>query len=107
MEAMLALAVLTGAILIVFQSFRSSLRFTAISRQSYQAALLLEDHIGTWEKTGGFNLESSEDPVLGTISWQKEEHPGSDASWHAERYKLIWGNGDHERQLELFTAVLD
>lgn len=101
LEAMLALAILTGAVLVAFQPARASLRTTQASRQFYQAALLLEDHLTAWEKTGMSDLGPMEDPVLGRVTWQQDILPES------ERLTLHWGEGDHAQHLELETPTIN
>ena len=107
LEVMLALAVLTGAILVVFQPCRSSLRVTRLNRQSYQAALLLEDHVEVLEKTGISDLEPLEDSLLGPVMWQQDILPGDNASWHSQRLTLTWGDEPHAQHQELSAPVTD
>jgi type II secretory pathway pseudopilin PulG len=107
LEAMLACAVLAGAALVVFQSYRSSLRTLEADRQLYRAALLLEERAGMREKGGNDDPEPLEDPILGPITWQEDSLQAGDPTWHMERMTLGWGEGSHAQNLELSTPIQD
>ena len=51
-EVMLALIVLTGGSMVIFQSFRNSMQVMRRSRALYEAALAIEGRVNELEKTG-------------------------------------------------------
>jgi hypothetical protein len=106
MEVMLAMAVLTGAILVVFQSSRTAHRMVQEAQALYQASLRIEERISVREKTGEVNLEPSEDDVLGPVSWSmKVEGERDDVPWNYERYQMTWNGDLHANHLELAIPV--
>jgi len=107
LEVLFAMVILGGAILVVFKSYQTSLSMVRTAQQSYQASLLIEERVGTWEKTKNEKSEISENALLGPISWQQESLPNSDSTWHLEQFYLTWGTQIPPQHLELATAILN
>src|SRR5688572_22754749 len=102
-EVLLALAILSGGILVMAQPFRSALKAAARGREIYQATLVLEDRLGTHEKSRTMDSEIFVDPVLGSVSLQIETLPAWALQVPLSRATLKWGKEFREDYLEVIS----
>ena len=101
MEVLLAVVLLAGGVLFVFQSYHTSLRALHTSRETLCAALLLEERIGELEHTPRRDFPPTlSHPMLGTISWDDETTETDDPSLRKHQLTVSWGSSNHPQSLE-------
>ena len=104
LEVLLALAVLSGGIVLVFRAFSSSLRAARTSEARFQAALLVEGRLWDLEQLGHVETVESYDPILNrSVRWDLAalEPQDADVSWRTWELTLVWKEGSREETFSL------
>ena len=107
MEAMVALAVLAGGIVWLFQSYSMAVRSVRVSREKLQAAFLLEGRLWDYESQGkwrGTDPTPEESSLPGPFTWERastDEAATTPPLWHREDLSLTWGDEGGRGSLSL------
>ena len=103
-ETILALALLSGFIVFLFNSFSSSLRISKLSQERFQAALLLEGNMWELENTQNARYpRHPESSSIDNLEWKIRE--SDEDATRRINLSLLWGDTGRKNELSLSTYI--